>query len=176
MNRTRWALLVVGLSAVILAGCLLTGTFVLVLDLPDITANSTGTFSATHVDLTDEDVWQDHKDDIKNISDVRFRADFTAVGNTAEGDIYFSSNGAYGTPDAVRAATDAFPVFSGLLVPVGQTVTMTFAESAQYRQNLDDALALIESGSFYVYVLTPSGPFELQLTDVHVLVNFDAGI
>ncbi len=176
MKRTLWAPMILGLAAIILAGCLITGTFVLVLDLPTITANSTGTFSSTEVDLTEEDVWEDHKDDVENITDVRFRADFTATGNTADGTIYFSSNRLYQTPEAVRAASDAFIVFTGFSVPAGQTRTMTFAESAQYRQGLTEALELIESGEFYVYALTPSGPFELQLTDVHVLVTFDAGI
>lgn len=166
-----------GLGLLALAGCLVSGTFVETLNINAFYSKSDGEFHAHGVDLTTKQVWIDHQDDIKNISDVRVRATIEeqSGANDAEGAVYFSANGSYTTPAAVRAASDAFIVFSGLTVPAGGTVTMTFAESASYRQNLDLALDLVETGQFYLYVLTPEGAFDLYVTDITVMVTFDAG-
>lgn len=176
MKKTTRLVLLIGLGMFAAAGCLMSGTFVLTLHLNSFDPNSPGLFEAHGVDLTTEDVWKDHKDDIKNISDVRFRA---KIENTsaahATGEVYFSSNGTYTTPAQVRAAADAFIVFGGLGIPAGEEKTLTFAESAKYRQNLDKALALVEVGTFYLYVLTPEDTFQLHVTDVYVMVTLDAG-
>ena len=177
MTTKRILMVLVGLGTLILAGCLISGTFVITLDINAFYSKSDGTqFTAHGVDLTTEQVWIDHQDDIKNISDIRLRATFTeGLGNDAEGTVYFSANGTYTTPIAVIAASDAFVVFSGLTIPAGSSASVSFAESASYRQNLDQALDLVETGHFYVYVLTPSGAFDLYVSDIHILVTFDAG-
>lgn len=164
------------LGAIFLAGCLVSGTFVITLHLTAFYSKSTGEFHAHTVDLTTKQVWIDHKDDIKNISDIRFRARVQErLGHDATGVVYFSTNGSYQDPVLVRSAQDAFVVFSGLKIPAGGEVMVTFAESASYRQSLDRALDLIETGKFYIYVLTPEGAFDLFVSDIHFMITFDAG-
>jgi len=174
-NTKKTALL--SLGVIFLAGCLVSGTFIITLDIEEFWSKSTTQeFEAHAVDLTTEQVWIDHKDDIKNISDIRFRAVVEEeLGNDATGVVYFSENGTYTSPDDVRSAADAFVVFSGLKIPANGALLVTFAESANYRQNLDLALELIETGKFYIYVLTPTGAFELYVHDIYILITFDAG-
>lgn len=176
MRAKRKIVVLAGLGLLAIVGCLVSGTFIETLKINAFYSKSYEPFQAHSVDLTTKQIWIDHQDDIKNISDVRVRATIEELsGNTAEGAVYFSTNGSYTTATALRSATDAFIVFSGLTIPAGGTVTMTFAESASYRQNLDQALKLVETGQFYIYVITPEGPFDLHVTDITVMVTFDAG-
>jgi len=177
MKTTSTLLVLAGLGMLAIAGCLVSGTFVETLKINAFYSKSDGEFHSHGVDLTTKEVWVDHQDDIKNISDVRVRATIEEQSgiSDATGAVYFSDNGSYTTPEAVRAAADAFIVFSGLTVPAGGTVTMKFAQSASYRQNLDQALELVETGQFYIYVLTPEGAFDLYVDDITVMVTFDAG-
>lgn len=176
MNRKMKIAVLLMLGVFVVAGCLVSGTFVITLHLNSFYSNYPGTFAAHDVDLTTTQVWEDHKDKIKNISDVRFRATIvnTSTAN-ATGEVYFSTTATYTTPAQVRVAADAFIVFGGLGIPAGTTKNLTFAESASYRQNLDRALKLLESGKFSLYVLTPEDTFELHVTDVYVMVTLDAG-
>ena len=179
MNKLSKSLVLAGLGALILAGCIVTGTFVITKKVDDFTASTSGLFDAAFVDVTQEEIWQDHKDDIKYISDVRFRGTIrNTSSNLAAGQIYFSYTGTYTTPAEVREASDAgdaFVVFSGFTIqPQGQYF-LSFAESSQYRQNLDEALKLLESGQFYMYALTPEDVFSLQVTKAYVMLVLDAG-
>ncbi len=168
--------LILGLGMLFMAGCLITGSFVLSLKIDDEIYSSNAFFDADSVDLTVEQIWIDHQDDIKNISDVRFRATiFNETANQATGQVYFSSNGSYTTPDEVRNAEDAFIVFGGMVIGPNDNLLVTFKESAKYRTNLDRALVLIEDGKFYLYVLTPEDLFELRAEDVYIMVTMDAG-
>ena len=66
-------------------------------------------------------------------------------------------------------------MFSGFGLGAGEVTQMTFVESGKYRQNLDLALKLLETGMFFMYVLTPEDTFSLELTEVYVLLVLDAG-
>jgi len=179
MNKLFKSLVLAGLGALLLAGCIVTGTFVITKKIDDFAASTSGTFDAVDVDVTQEDVWIDHKDNIKNISDVRFHGTIgNNSNNPAAGQIYFSNHSTYETPDQVREAADdgdAILVFSGFTIQPQEQYILTFSESAKYRQNLDRALKLIETGRFYMYALTPDDIFSLQVTHAYVLLVLDAG-
>ncbi len=176
MNKKMKKAVLLAVGAFFLAGCLVTGTFVITLNIDDFYSNSSGGFESHGIDLTNEQIWKDHKDNIKNISDVRFRATIqNQSSDTATGQVYFSSDSTYTDPGAVTSADDAFLVFGGMTIPPGEEITVSFAESAGYRQNLKRALELIETGKFYMYVLTPEDVFSLHVYDVYILVVIEAG-
>jgi len=176
MNKFSKSLVLAGLGALILAGCIVTGTFVITRKVDDFTASTSGTFDVAFVDVTQEKIWQDHNDDIKYISDIRFRGTIrNTSSNLAACQIYFSHTGTYTTPEEVREASDAFVVFSGFTIQPQSQYFLSFSESAHYRQNLDKALKLLESGQFHMYALTPEDAFSLQVTHAYVLLVLDAG-
>lgn len=70
MNQLRLLLASAALAAVTLTGCfLVSGQFLVTLDLDPVTVVGTGSITGLRVDLTTESKYQDHKDKIKDIAD-----------------------------------------------------------------------------------------------------------
>ena len=112
-----------------LAGCLISGTKVFSFALPDI--NVTGNqFERYTIDLTNDDTYKEHKDEIRLIDRVGFTC--RVVNNNpgaASVSMYFSTESGLGNP-----ATQATPLFCDFQVASGGTREITY----------DESLALIE--------------------------------
>jgi hypothetical protein len=151
----------VGLVA---AGCILSGEFIFVVE-GDGTITSTDTvLDNLHVDLTSNSTWNDHKDDIKSIVDIKFECKFTNNrSDSASGELYISKN-LYTTVSDVK--DNATLVFSGLGLAGNESRTVSFSESSTYISNLDTVLSLLESGEFYVYGIASDTPFSVTVSGV----------
>ena len=79
--------------ALLAAGCILSGQFAIVINIQDEIAYVDEVLNSAEIDLTTNSTWDDHKDDIQNIIDVKF--ELTVDNNTASavtGEVYVSEN------------------------------------------------------------------------------------
>lgn len=168
-------------AALLTAGCILSGQFVITFDLNQ-TIHSTDTqMDYVFVDLTTNGTWKDHEDDIQGIVDVKFEVQFTnnlSAQNT--GEVYISdSTHFYSTVADVK--TNAKRILFGIVLPGDQSVPISFSESAQYIENLSTVLDLLESGKFYIYGIAGTLPFDITIGGVEgqsygrLLITFSAG-
>ncbi|MEW5702403.1 MAG: hypothetical protein AB1792_09260 [Candidatus Zixiibacteriota bacterium] len=160
--------------AVIVTGCIVSGQFIIVLNIDNAIVSTHQALNSAYIDLTDNDTWKDHEEDIQNIVDVKFEA--TILNNledSAYGEVFFAAR-EYTTPQEVRDS--AFRVLSGILIPGNDSVQITFTESADYMPELSPGvLDLLETGTFYVYGIAET-PFSITIRPgARLMVTFSAG-
>ena len=157
------------LVGLVIAGCLVSGTFVIVKDVEfDFTANSG--FYWYPVDLRSNSDWEDHKDDIDDIDALGFEFKIT---NTSDVSSSFTVQFAAATGEAdpsdepTSIPGDAVTVISGLTVAAGATRTVTYAESLGMISNLAAFKRIVKSGRFDYYGTSSggSGDFPFVVTD-----------
>lgn len=174
LRIARHPLVLVGLVALLAAGCILSGQFTIVVNIDDEIAYVNQVLNSAVIDLTNDATWKDHKDDIQNIIDVKF--ELTVENNTssaATGEVYVSEN-EYTTEAEVK--DNATLVLSGIVVDPNATRTISFTESAKYITNLKTLLDLVKTGHFYVYGLAAAPPFEITIqSGGRLLITFSAG-
>lgn len=132
------------------------------------------TLNSEHVDLTTNSTWQDHKDNIKDIIDVKFKVTIkNFASDSAKGEVYVSKD-AYSTLETVKAS--ATRVLHGIAIGPGETRTIDFDESVAYRENLSTLLDLVKDGEFYAYGIAENTPFSIEImTGSQLLITFSAG-
>lgn len=169
----RRPLALVCVLALLSAGCIISGQFVILFDWGGI-ASTDQALESEPIDLTSDETWQDHKDNIQNIVDVKFEVEIeNLLGTTATGEVYMSAT-EYTTVAAVRA--NAIRILYGIEVPGNSSTTVSFEESAQYQENLSEALDLLETGQFYIYGIAENIPFSVNIPQgSRLLVTFSAG-
>lgn len=161
------------------AGCIVSGQFVVVIAGTSTITSDDETLDYLAVDLTDNETWQDHKDDIQAIVDVKFECEFVNNRNSAaDGELYISTE-LYTTVEQVR--TNATKVFGGLALEPSEVRSVSFSESADYIENLETVLDLLEGGQFYFYGIAAEAPFDITVRGVgdedyaRFLITFSAG-
>lgn len=155
------------------AGCIISGQFVILIDWGGIVSTDQS-LDWDEVDLTDDDTWQDHKDDIQNIIDVKFEVTIiNNLGTVATGEVYLSPT-LHGSITDVR--NNAIRILHGIEVPANSTRTISFEESAAFQENLSAALDLVETGQFYIYGIAENVPFSIEIPHgSRLLITFSAG-
>ncbi len=183
MTKTRLhkGYLAAALTLLLLAaGCIVSGQFVVVIAGTSTITSDDETLDHLAVDLTDNETWQDHKDDIQAIVDVKFECEFVNnnLNSAAEGELYISTE-LYTTVEQVR--TNATKVFGGLALEPSEVRSVSFSESADYIENLETVLDLLEGGQFYFYGIAAEAPFNITVRGVgnkqfpRFLITFSAG-
>ncbi|MBD3297430.1 MAG: hypothetical protein GF341_02160 [candidate division Zixibacteria bacterium] len=169
----RRPLILAGVAALIAAGCIVSGQFVILINWGGIVSTNTQ-LNAETVDLTEDETWQDHQEDIQKIVDVKFETTVkNNAGSVATGQLYVSDQDGltYG-----QLAGQATLILSGIEIPAGDSVMISFTESAQYQQNLQTLLDLAETGLFYLYGVAENTPFNIEIKQgSRILVTFAAG-
>ena len=121
--------------ALFAAGCILSGQFTIVVNIQDEIAYVDQVLNSAEINLTTNSTWDDHKDDIQNIIDVKF--ELTVENNTASavtGEVYVSEN-EYATAEDVQ--NNATLVLSGIVVDANDTrrrATFSFTVSRRIRR------------------------------------------
>lgn len=159
--------------ALILAGCIVTGTFIADLMVRDLTFAATENLYYEQVDLTENEDWDEHKDDIKSIDLVGFELwieNTSGSAQTFKGYIDDANNQLYQTQALVEA--NATIILDELTLAPGDNY-VSYPESFAYIKNLETMRTLLESGQFNVYGLATGGTFELD--SLRVVVTFTAG-
>jgi hypothetical protein len=155
-----------------IGGCLLSGTFVVNLQMDEMIF-ATSNFYQQNLDLTTNQTYNEHKDQIKDITDVGFALKIENNSNlTAGGELYITDDGNLTTPAEVK--NNATVVLTGVSVEPNSTKSINWSESYQYVRNLDVIKEQVKSGSFWVYALVDHAPLNLRIYDASVIVSFAA--
>ena len=145
--RNRTGLIGMALIAVIITGCLLSGTFVIRKTLY-FTAQ-TG-FYFYQVNLTENATWKEHKDDIHFVETIGVEL---FINSSEPTDVTFNCYvDEYSGPgsDPASVPPTATKIIDSLTVPPGHTV-ISYAESLKIITGLDRLKTLAEEGMFDFY-------------------------
>lgn len=159
---------VLGLAlAILLTGCgIVSVTFLLYEDIDQASVTS---FYYYGVDVTDEEDWEDHKDDIEQVNWVSFELFLTNPGGT---DITFNGyvddadNAVCGTAACAQAATR---ILRNITIPAGTQRHITMGQSFDYMENMLILRDLAVEGAFHFYGVS-DGPFEIDSGTVVVAI------
>lgn len=175
MNKSRrvFQLLAVALLTCLgVTGCLLSGTFVIDLPLDEMVFTAS-TFYQQKLDLTDNQTYNEHKDQIKDITDIGFALKIeNNTSSAASGELYLTDDSTHTTVSQVK--NNATLVLTGISVPANSTKSINWSESYQYIKNLEVLKEQAKSGSFWVYALIDQAPLNLRIYDASVIVSFAA--
>lgn len=164
--------------ALALTGCIVSGTFTLDYLVEDLSAGTDIQFAA--VDITGEDEWQDHGDDIDQIEHVGFELWYsnTEIVGPVNFSMYVDSWGSDTLDTAEDIDSLATVVIDGLVVENGLDQHTTFGQSLTLIKNLETLKSYAETGHFYFYAVSdnpgPGGAFTLD--SVRVIVTFSGSL
>lgn len=170
----RYSLIGLAVIALGLAGCIISGTFVIV---EDFEFTITSELYWDSVDLTDDPDWEDHKDDIENIDAVGFEMDINNMSGSAVtftaylGDYDESPNG--GTPTVSWVQNNATQVLAEITVPAGMS-TITYSESIGKILAVAYIKSLLLSGQFNFYGIASGGTGTFEIDEGKVIVTVTA--
>jgi hypothetical protein len=151
------------------AGCLMSGTEVFSYLIGDLNVTG-GAFDSVTIDLTDDDTYNDHKDEIEVIDRVGFTSDVANVsGQDALLSVYFSAESGLTNP-----AQDATPLFLDVAIPAAGR-SISYEESLDLLLNFDQLQEVIKGGVVTFYS-TANGTFNLTLNDLTMIVTFTVGL
>lgn len=169
---TGLALLVIGI-----AGCgITTGQFTIVFDIDGI-ASTDEAVNMQMVDLNEEEVYQDHQDNLRDVESVAIVAIITNNSNLpASGEVWVSTNDSYTTAEEITSADDAKRIFSSPAIPAGEDLMINWEDSYAHMENVDYLEDLIiNGGTFTVYGLADETPFDVYI-DAEIVITFTAGL
>lgn len=166
--------------ALIVSGCILSGTFAITFYLEFPRNFSGSSFQAASVDLTTEEDWDDHKDKIESIESVKM--DGVVANNQQAADTFdvYISNILYASVAEFLAtpAADKAPLLLGVPLPGGVPTTFDAGETAAYLQlseaNFDKIEKIVLDGNFHVYLIGKSPTFDITLLKGTIFVTFTA--
>lgn len=175
MKKTLIIALKIGLSILALFltlgnNCITSGNIVVVVDdLPDLVGQTNTTFNPRSVDLTENDDWKEHRDQVNSVDDIGFACKITNHQSTvAAGQIWISEK-TYTTLEAVRAS--AVKILDGIAVPANSTRSIEWKESADFLSNFNEAKSIVYTEKFYLYFLVAETPFHIDVKDIIVFLS-----
>ena len=155
----------------------MSGTFVAVITVYAVDFTAQTGFYYEPVDLSDSDIWDDHKDDIKKIETVGFELWITNSGGADEEfNVYLDDfdDAVHGSVGAVQS--DATLVLDGLNLPAGALTHVTYGQSFGLLKNVDKLKQLVEEGQFHYYGLSSAGNTDnYEIDSVKIVITFLAG-
>ncbi len=177
MTRLKWILLA-ALSLVLIGlGCtLVSGQITLVENYGSDIGSVDGTVNRIAVDLTDNEDYNDHKDEIKSVEAFGFVVEVeNLTGGEATGEGYLSLTDLGLTPSAELLDSVATKIFSNVALPLaaGETRTVTFEESQDYVQGLDAIDAAVKEGVFYLYGVTSVPSVRVSYIDFTAIMTLN---
>src|SRR5580765_3711496 len=173
-------------TAALLAACLLvggcplvSGQFQIPLDLPDpIDANSLTAIAGAQIDLNNESVYSDHKDNLKAIADIALLGKFANLGTgTVSVVVYMTpATTSYTTTTALNADGTKKQVWGPFSVTAGSPVQIKWDDSAKLFSDAGKKAILDEvkgDGKFTLYAVSSSGSYHIQITHGVLVVVID---
>lgn len=155
------------ITTLLVSGCWLLGiTLVLSYDIEDKPAYTNTYFNGWFIDLTTEEDWQDHQDQLDEIYNLLFYGWITNYENTeATGRIYVYKDTTLHTIEEVES--NATLVLDGVVIPADTTVEVPLIDL-----DLKPIRDLIMEGKFGLYAIAANIPFHIRVFDASVVVIF----
>ena len=177
MKNARWFVPGLMLAALLTAGCLISGQFLVNFALGNLDVVASGV-DGIGVDLNTIEEYADHKDKLKGLADIDILGDFVNTGtNDLSVEVWMTdeTTPALTTPAAVMAAGTR--VWGPFNLAAGATWTITWDESAAlFGAGKAPLLAQIKGdGVFTLYALTQSGAYAFRIDNGKLIVVIDAG-
>lgn len=178
MHKRSW-ILALALSVLLtVGGCLVSGTFIVSEMLYGIDFTTNTGFYYYDVDITDNDIWADHADDIDNVKLAGFEMWLT--NNTADANLFNayidpSDDPVLALPNAVEA--DATQIIKDLPVAagVGTQTYISYSESFNYLTNFATLKSLAKAGKFHYYGMDSSQTANSYTIDsIRVILTIEA--
>ena len=173
----RFGLIGATLTSLLLVGCILSGTFVVSMLFKDFPVAGSDDFYYFDVDVTSDDVWTDHKDNIKDIDNIGFElwvTNASGVANTYNcyvAPITSLLNGASPKSEVVAEATKVLEI---PLAATGQTF-VGYADSFSHLTNLETLKALAEGGQFKFFAMSAATPTDFTVDSILVVITITVG-
>ena len=151
MNKKLSLLIVISLIpiALLLNSCLVSGTFVIVEKFNIATANG---FLGEAVDITTNDIWEDHQDKLDNIEQIGFELWMV---NDAPSDWKFWASLDDYNIDCVNSicamnSSTKFLIFDTIAYSAGsgEEIYISYEQSLKYLRNTPQALKMLMEGKF----------------------------
>ena len=167
--------LALAVLALVITGCIVSGTFTTEVLIVNADFNNNGTFYYYMIDLTEDDVWEDHSDKLEFIDHVGFEMWFSSsAGSNMVFDAYLDNAGdpLLSTPAEVEA--NATQVLDGITLTPGDDQHITYGQSFKYITNFDTMRDLVETGGFRFYGISSEGSGSFTIDSVRVVITFTA--
>ena len=166
-KRTLTLLAAAIITTLLVSGCWLLGiTLTLSYDIEDREAQTGVPLNGVFVDLTQEEDWRDHQDNLDEIYNLLFYGWITNYESTpATGRLYVYKDTTLHTIEEVES--NATLVLDGLVIPADTTVEVPLIDL-----DLKPIRDLIMEGKFALYAIATNVPFHIKVLDSSVVVIF----
>jgi hypothetical protein len=178
MKNLRWIVPAL-LLAFATPGCILvSGQFLIDFDLPDFTTSTETAVTREDVDLTTESDYQDHKDELKGLSDVAVLGKITNNGSTAIGVEVWMTAGptTYLTPGQVT--TNGTKLWGPFNLAASASKQVGWDESAKLFPSAGKSLLINEikgDGQFTIYAIANAGTYSFKVDNGVLALVIDFG-
>ncbi len=175
----RYILIVIPFLALLgiwIQGCLLSGTYVITFNVEKTIISTQDTLNFAAVDLSENDTWADHQEDIKYVDEVAFtfKVENLISTDSTTGQLYITDIDTFTNVDDIRA--NATLIVDGIELGPGETKHILWNECFQYILNLDTLKKQVESGTFHLYGICKNTPFHVRFYDIVAVITVTAGI
>jgi hypothetical protein len=167
MKNLRW---IVPALAIALAapGCVLTsGQFLIDFELNDFTATTETAVTRQDVDLTTEEDYNDHKEDLQSLADVAVLGTLINNGGTAiHAELYMTPSSTPSYTNAADVKANAALLWGPFEVAAGASKTVDWDESADLFSPAGKALLIQEikgDGQFTVYMIAAEETYSFEV-------------
>jgi hypothetical protein len=181
-NKIKFMTLLLSLLAVIiLAGCwewIASGTLVFGETYKDEDIMTADEFHYFEVDLSDNETWADHEDNINAINSIGFEMWVTNNGaEAATGQIYFTRGDDPLYTTAAEVRSNAVKIFDGWeIAPDGVQTYLNWPMSLAYIESADTLYqTILETGEVTLYALAENLPYTLVVDTATVVVTVTVG-
>jgi hypothetical protein len=170
-RKLLWAVTL--LIPVVIAGCLVSGTEVFVIDLEGF-GSTPSNMQTFHVNLSDlSSDYEDNKDKLKSIDAVVLVGDVANLGAQSAGMKIYLSDDNLSSPSEVE--DEATLIFESPSIPVGDTLHLRWADGMSYMRNFSELFHQVkDDGEFYLYGI-PENSINIQYT-LEIAITVTAGL
>lgn len=166
MRNLRW---IVPALAIVLAapGCVLTsGQFLIDFELDDFSTTTETAVTREDVDLTTEEDYVDHKEDLQDLADVAVLGTLINNGGTAINAEVWMTAGQTSYTNAADVTANATKLWGPFQVAAGASETVDWDESADLFSATGKALLIQEikgDGQFTVYMIAAEATYSFEV-------------
>ena len=124
------------------------------------------------MDLTEDEDWQEHRENITGIQRVLFASWVINHGDIdADVQVYISADTSYTNVDSVKAKTDL--ILDGISVPANDSIYVTPLTSIKYLHKPEVLKEFLLEGEACLYWIAREVPFRIEIPDsVTIVVDF----